>query len=612
MTEEPDVGVDALLTYLRDTRGFDFTGYKRPTLERRIARRMAQAGVSGYAAYLEHLEVHPDEFAALFDTVLINVTSFFRDGPAWEYVAREAVPQILRSKGPATPIRVWSAGCSSGEEACTVAMVLAEALGREEFRERVKIYATDVDEDALATARAGVYSEQSVAAVPEDLRTTYFNRTGDRYTFDKELRRAMIFGRHDVVQDAPISRIDLLVCRNLLIYFNTEAQSSILSRFNFALNDDGFMFLGKAELLLTQGALFQPADLRHRVFKKAVLTVGRAARRGTPVVGAGGDELGRLAFESSTLAQLILDSDNRLVMTNERACLLFDLTGRDIGRPFQDLEVSYRPIDLRSAIDEARATRRVVRLREIEWVRPGGEHLYLDLELTPLLVPGGELAGVAISVHDVSHHHGLQVELEHANAQLESAYEELQSTNEELETTNEELQSTVEELETTNEELQSTNEELETMNEELQSTNEQLQQTNERLRDRTTELHRVNSFLHAIVASVEGAVAVLDSDLRVRLWSARATELWGPRPDEVTGEPFATLDIGLPVGEIVPPIRAVAQNGTEAESLTVVGHDRRGRPATFLVRVAKVRGTGDAAFDGVIVFAEPAGEMPAG
>ena len=249
MTAAPDEGGDfvRLLDYLKVSRGFDFSGYKISSLIRRVQKRMQQVGVSEYGAYLDYLEVHPDEFAPLFNTVLINVTAFFRDAPAWQGLAEQVLPRILEEKPPDEPIRCWSAGCASGEEAYSVAMLLAEALGEHEYRRRVKIYATDADEEALSTARQGSYPEACAKDVPPELLARYFEKSNDRYVFRPDLRRSLIFGRHDLVQDAAISRIDLLICRNTLMYFNAETQARILARFHFALHRNGYLFLGRAE-----------------------------------------------------------------------------------------------------------------------------------------------------------------------------------------------------------------------------------------------------------------------------------------------------------------------------------------------------------------------------
>lgn len=229
---------------------------------------MQTVSVERFSDYLDYLDVHPEEFIHLFNTILINVTAFFRDPPACDYLAAEVVPRVLAGKGPGGQIRAWCAGCASGEEAYSVAMVLAEALGEGEFRDRVKIYATDVDEEALQQARHAIYSERQVSGAPPALLDKYFERANRLYLIRKELRRALIFGSHDLVQDAPISRIDLLVCRNTLMYFNAETQNKIVSRFHFALNDAGFLFLGKAEMLLTHAKLFTPIELGWRIFAK--------------------------------------------------------------------------------------------------------------------------------------------------------------------------------------------------------------------------------------------------------------------------------------------------------------------------------------------------------
>ena len=244
-------GFEEILQYLKETRGFDFTGYKRSSLMRRVDRRMAQVNADTYVQYLDMLQVNTDGFAALFNTILINVTGFFRDPEPWEYLQTEIVPTLLAERGPDEPLRVWSAGCATGEEAYSLAMVMAEALGPEEFRRRVKIYATDVDEDALDHARHALYTEKDVQPLGADMVQRYFELTAGRYAFRKDLRRAVIFGRNDLVQDAPISRIDLLACRSTLMYFNADTQTKVLDKFHFALSPRGLLFLGKAEMLLS-------------------------------------------------------------------------------------------------------------------------------------------------------------------------------------------------------------------------------------------------------------------------------------------------------------------------------------------------------------------------
>ncbi len=255
-------GFDELLDYLRHTRGFDFTAYKRPSLIRRVQKRMDTVAISDFNEYIDYLEVHPDEFKHLFNTILINVTAFFRDESPWDYLRTTIIPGLLQKRTADGVIRVWSAGCASGEEAYTIAMLLAEAVGPDVFAGRVKIYATDVDDEALNDARRAVYVPRQIEAVPPELLQKYFQPDGDHFVLDKDLRRSVIFGRHDLIQDAPISRMSLIICRNTLMYFNTEIQSRILTRFHFALAEEGILVLGKAEMLLTRSEMFAPIDLR--------------------------------------------------------------------------------------------------------------------------------------------------------------------------------------------------------------------------------------------------------------------------------------------------------------------------------------------------------------
>jgi two-component system CheB/CheR fusion protein len=586
---ETDADFERLLEHLRDSRGFDFTGYKRSGLVRRVAARMSQIGIASVSDYADHLEANPAEFTALFNTILINVTSFLRDPEAWEYLRAEVIPAILAAKPADAPVRVWSAGCSSGEEAYTVAMALADEMGVEEFRDRVKIYATDVDDEALSAGRLAAYGEAEVRDLPPDLLARYFERQGARYVFRKDLRRAVIFGRNDLVQDAPISRIDLLTCRNTLMYFNVETQARILNRLHFALLPSGALFLGKAEMLLSHSRLFTPIDLKHRIFRRATPAPGdREGDRAPGLTGFGHriDGLDRLR-EASLLAapapQIVLNADGLLAMASRQADRLFGVSTRDVGRPFRDLELSFRPVELRGHIEQAQVERRTVRIRDVEWSRSPGEQVHWEVQITPLTDPGGALLGTSVVFLDITEARQLQLDLEQAHRQLEAAYEELQSTNEELETTNEELQSTVEELETTNEELQSTNEELETMNEELQCTNDELHKLNDELGERTEQLDEVSEFFEGVISGLRPGVAVLDADMRVLMWNRQAEELWGLRHDEAVGTHLLNLDIGLPLERLRPMFRDVlSEEGTWAES-DVPAVNRRGRE--LVVRV---------------------------
>ena len=602
---KPDQDLEVLLDYLRRSRGFDFTGYKRASLTRRIDKRMQAVGADSYLGYLDHLEVDPEEFTQLFNTILINVTSFFRDPSAWEFLSAEVLPRILADKGEDEPVRIWSAGCASGEEAYTLAMVAAETLGPEAGRERVKIYATDVDEEALNQARQARYSARQVEGVPPELLARYFEGNGGGYVFSKDLRRSVIFGRHDLIQDAPISRIDLLVCRNTLMYLNSETQANVLARFSFALREGGYLLLGKAEMMLAHSNLFASADLKRRVFQKVrgaslrerlmILTEGGDRQLANP--GPREERIRNAALEANPGAQIVVDAGGQLAIANHRARALFNLGPEDVGRPFQDLEISYRPLELRSKIQQVYTDQRPSPIHEVEWPVASGEVAHLEVQITPL-VDEQVLLGASICFADVTRSRRYKEELEHANQGLEDAYAELQSTNEELETTNEELQST--------------NEELETMNEEMQSTNEELQTINDELGLRTTELHQLNAFLESIWAGLGGAVAVLDPDLRVLVWNHGSEDLWGVRQDEVQGRHFLNLDIGLPVDDIRPALHQAmgsADNGNH--STLVEATNRRGKTIHCRVTCSPLIGDDKAVRGVIVVVVEEPDPLPA-
>ncbi len=595
----PDPGLDAVLRHLKEERGSDFTGYKRASLERRVRRRMQTVGVETYDAYLDRLMLDQAEFAALFDTLLINVTSFFRDAEAWAYLTERLVPDIL-DRAPTGPLRFWSAGCASGQEPFSLAIVLAQALGHDQLRDRVKIYATDIDEASLDQARRAVFTDREVASLPAS--ATHYLEPSDesgRYRLRGEVRRAVIFGRNDLVQDAPISHVDLLLCRNTLMYFDAETQAKVLRRFHFALQPQGVLFLGKAEMLLSRSATFGPLDMKRRFFRKVDDGRGRTSGRfadsvALPAPRGPGVDVIAAAVQSSPLAQLVVDVQGRLALANHRAETLFGLSARDLGSVLQDLQLSYRPGELRSLVEQAARERRTVWQRDVHHVRGlGREASRYDVQAVPLF--DGEQApiGVTVVFEDVTHQLQLQEELEHANTHLSNAYEELQSTNEELETTNEELQSTVEELETTNEELQSTNEELETMNEELQSMNDELQSMNDELRGRTDEVAALNDFMSTVLSSLQAGVAVVDRDLTVTAWNSRAQEMWGLRPEEAVGQNILALDIGLPLERIRARLRRQlrhpddeAGDGDAAAEPDLDAVNRRGRPVRVRVTVS--------------------------
>src|SRR5215470_4818553 len=312
--------LEALLEYLNERRHFDFRGYKRASLSRRIFKRMQVIAVDDYQRYIEVLEANPGEFAELFNTILINVTSLMRDPDAWEALTASVIPAIIDAKASDQPIRVWSAGTASGEEAYSLAVLFADALGEDRFRRSVKIYATDADSDALADARHGRYSEEDLVRAFGEERTSRFFEVENGYgTFRGDLRRALIFGRHDLVQDPPISRIDLIACRNTLMYFTSDIQAKILASFHFALNPGGYLFLGKSEALATRNQMFQVLDLRQHILRKdadntEIALFTTAPGRPAKAIRGEGGRSAEGAFEHGAVAQVVLDANAIIVL----------------------------------------------------------------------------------------------------------------------------------------------------------------------------------------------------------------------------------------------------------------------------------------------------------
>jgi two-component system CheB/CheR fusion protein len=391
------------------------------------------------------------------------------------------------------------------------------------------------------------------------------------------------------------------------MYFTSELQKRVLASFHFALNPDGYLFLGKSEVLVARSSLFAPVDLKKRVFAKAgqrqlappAPAAGPIVRLERPPEPATDALVREAGADAAPIAQVIVERSGKLVFANLQARILFGIGAREIGAPFKDLELSYRPVELRSRIDQALSERHPISIHEVEW-RSDSQTRWFDLQVTPLVSSRGEPLGAAITFTDVTRFKELQDALEVSKRDLETAYEELQSTVEELETTNEELQSTNEELETTNEELQSTNEELETMNEELQSTNEELETINDELQLRTDELNTANAFLESILATVDAGVIVVDADFDIAAWNPGSEELWGLREDEVVGSNVFGLDIGLPVHELRSGMRD-ALDGNEVEPVVVAATNRRGRALRCHVTFSRLNGP-DGLVRGVILF----------
>ena len=533
MTKEPTL--KDLVQELAEQRNVDFRGYKKNTLERRFRRRMFQLNVGSYAEYGGYIRKHPEEVNQLLTTILINVTEFFRDPPAWEILRHEILPALLKPLRPGHSFRVWSAGCASGEEPYSVAILLAEHFGARIQDYDIKIYGTDIDEDALNTARRGEYSPESLRRIRPEWRNKYFHGKA-MMRINREIRRLVIFGRSNLGQDAPISHVNLLICRNVLIYFDPDLQKQILGRLHYALEPWGVLFLGKSESQLTNSPQFQRLNARWRIFRRitnsAVLDE-RAEPQVEPTqdnehVNQMSQELDGLRqqqhylLESLRIGVIALAADDTILQNNAAALTLCGLPPVNLGgKRLLDSDVYIRVTELAAQLQATRINNETARFPSR--VRSGADERLLEVTIRPSFDDKGQRIGAIIYLEDQTVQEKLQTTVE----ELESTSEELQSANEELETTNEELQSTNEELETTNEELQSTNEELETTNEELQSLNEELETTNQELEERTKELDQVNGVYAQTLERIRLPVMLVNQERNIEFWNATALLLFG-------------------------------------------------------------------------------------
>jgi len=463
-TQAADPGFEVLLDYLKHSRGCDLTGYKRASLIRRFQHRMQSINIDTYQSYLEYLQYHPKEYLALLEDVLINVTSFFRDRATWDYLAVEVIPRIIASKQRDEPIRVWSAGCATGQEIYSLLILLAEALGLEACLQRVQCFATDADEAALWQARQATYSSEDTVGISPELLQKYFEQTEKGYVFHRELRRTVVFSRHDLTKDAPISRIDLLTCRNVLIYFNSDAQSSILARFHFALKNTGFLFLGKAETLINRRQIFTPVNSKQGIYVKGLelklndyLSITPKSRRQQATnLLATQNYFWEAACETSSFAYLAVDAQGCLLHANEEARSLFGLTFDDWKRPFQELE----PAKLISANTLTRALhsrQRLTKLKHVKWTtEKGTKHFNIDISL--VLTTRNHLLGVTLTFIETSDYKQVTEELESTRSELARVSTTLEEIKSELSMAYIELESTQKELEVLHQEMHFTSE----------------------------------------------------------------------------------------------------------------------------------------------------------
>jgi two-component system CheB/CheR fusion protein len=624
-TEKPDDPLRDLLVQVSAQTNIDFRNYKSATILRRIGRRMAVTHNSNIRDYGDYLRTHPDEVKELVRAFLIKVTGFFRDPEAFDFLRGSIIPELIdRAKANGRTLRLWSAGCATGEEAYSLALLLADQLGQDFPEWNIKVFATDLAADAISFARRGLYPENVLKDLPHEFRDRFFERIDHGYRISKALRQAVIFGQQDISRGVPFPRIDLVTCRNLLIYLKPDLQQVVLDLFAYSLHQsNGYLFLGKAETARPNKPTFELVNKKWKIYRclggsmafplqDSSLKAAAAnnswreqRRRLIPPGIAGAHELmpgdldvaqlrrvNETMLRYTNVAVVIIDRQYRILTINTAARRLLGV--RDVAYD-QDFLHTVRGLpyqEMRRAIDTCFREHATINLQELELDQTSeGSGRYVSFTVMLMQTEQGAPELAVITALDVTDHVQLKkrleaVQREHAdligelsaankrfgtmNKELQDANEELQAANEELMLTQEELQATNEEFEATNEELQATNEELETNNEELQATNEELQTTNDELTARTMELQEITKQLRleqlqltALLERFPHFMMVLNAeDLTVEAINPAYKQLIGDR--NVSGLPMSELFSGKDVNDLIGAVKKAVR---EAQAL---------------------------------------------
>jgi len=623
-----------ILSLLRSSTGVDFTHYRQSTIQRRITRRMALKKIDDLGEYHSFLKENPREVHSLYEDMLIRVTRFFRDRETFEFLEGKVFPRILKNRSADSPVRLWVPGCATGEEVYSLVISLLESRKAHRREFPLQVFGTDISETAIEKARAGTYSDNATADVsPERLRRFFVKRDGN-YQIAKAVRETCVFARHNVLTDPPFLHLDLLSCRNLLIYLETGLQKRILPIFHHAVNPNGFLLLGTAETIGTFGDLFRPEDKHHKVFSKKP-GVSRAVfdySQAVPPHPAAGSPQGKFAPGTPPAVDTLREAD-RIVLSQyappgvviNEAMEVIQFRGRT-GRyleagpgaaSFNVLKMAREGllVDLRAAIQQARKSKSRVRREGVRIKRDGGfEEIRLDV--VPYSDAGSDVHHYLILFEPVAAPAGAVGKTEarprrpaaparredrqvgRLEQELAATKEYLQAIIEEQESTNEELRSANEEIMSSNEELQSTNEELETTQEELQSANEELKTVNDELQNGNALLTLLSNDLTNLLASVNVPIVMLEMDGRIRRFTAMAEKLFHLVASDV-GRSIIEIRPRIQVPDLSEQIRNAAQKGavTEREIQDSDGRWHR-------MRVSPYR-TSDGRIDGaVLVFTD--------
>jgi two-component system CheB/CheR fusion protein len=560
---------------LKPVSGVDFRHYKLPTIRRRLLRRMALHRITDVDRYVALLHATPDEVRGLFQDLLIHVTRFFREPESFESLASMVFPKLIENRDADQPIRVWVCGCATGEEAYSVAIALMEFLEKHQSAVRAQVFATDVSDTAVEHARGGVYSAAIAADVGSERLRRFFVRSEGNYRVSKAVRDICVFARQDLTKDPPFSRLDLVMCRNVLIYMDALLQRKLIGLFHYSLQPHGYLVLGQAETIGTQAGLFSLIDKRHRIHRKKsvaslnpvvtfpLTSIGAPVakqRNAEPGVGEKSlqGEVARVILDRYAPAGVVVDADFQIVQFRGHTGPYLEPAPGDASLSLFKMAREGLLYGLRTALQMARKKKEPVR-KEGQQVRYGGSWLPVAIEVVPLTSLGrvyylvlfdGRLPQPAAPTREkrrAAKRHsrdGAAMPAERLQLELAASREYLQSVIQELEAANEELQSANEEILSSNEELQSTNEELDTAKEELQSTNEELNTVNEELHGRNEEVSRINADLVNLISSLHIAVVILGGDLRIRRFTPMAEKVLN----------LISADVDRPISHIKPNI----------------------------------------------------------
>jgi two-component system CheB/CheR fusion protein len=622
-----------LLRVLRQFTGHDFNQYKTSTIDRRIARRMGITGKDSPEEYLALVREDDKEAGGLLDDLLISVTRFFRDHQAFdalkEHLAERYLPDMERSK-----FRAWVPGCATGEEAYSVAMVLAEAMEESGRTLDVDIFATDLSAAAVEKARQGVYPPNIEADVSPQRLKRFFVRTEEgNYRINKEIRDQLVFAEHNILHDPPFSNLDLLCCRNLLIYLNNQAQAAVKDAFRYGLRQDGLLLLGTAEGMDTARSKFQEVDKRWRLYRHTEPGGGGKGREGgwsarrSHLPGKEGErkqeEPGKSPQRrgvSEAAREFLLRSCTPpavLVSRNGDILFLHGRTGRFLepgqGEPQNNVLEMARPglkVELTAALSLAASGEKEQRRRSLR-VRTNGEEALVDLEVLPTgevfydqpsfmvcFRETGEPAGDVAEAAESTDQEQSQKRIAELELELSQLRQDMQTVIEEYEAANEELRSSNEELQSANEELQSTNEELETAKEEMQSINEEQATLNAELQDKNESLTNLREDMDNLLASTQVATLFLDKDLAIKRFTPAVREIMQLRERDL-GRPVADMAMDLQYGDLERDARRVLENLN-----TVTTEARTGEGAWYQVRINPYRTRKDV-IDGVVITFNP-------